>query len=54
MRARRDAWRVLCATPMVSTFAVAVVVLAATGAMAGWLPASRASRIDPAGVLRNH
>ncbi|PYQ73193.1 MAG: hypothetical protein DMG04_14340, partial [Acidobacteria bacterium] len=28
-------------------------VLAAVGAMAGWLPARRASRIDPAEVLRD-
>jgi ABC-type antimicrobial peptide transport system permease subunit len=30
----------------------AASVLAAVGALAGWLPASRASRIDPAEVLR--
>jgi len=35
------------------TFATAGVVLAAIGALAGWLPARRASRIDPAIVLRN-
>ncbi len=34
------------------TFAGAAVVLAAIGAMAGWIPARRASRIDPAIVLR--
>mgnify|MGYP001198450497 CR=1 FL=1 len=53
MRALRNAWRALCATPMIATFVVAVVVLAATGALAGWLPASRAARIDPARVLGN-
>jgi ABC-type antimicrobial peptide transport system permease subunit len=31
----------------------AVGVLAAVGALAGWLPAWRASRIDPAEVLRD-
>jgi ABC-type antimicrobial peptide transport system permease subunit len=35
------------------TFATAGLVLAAIGALAGWLPARRASRIDPAIVLRN-
>ena len=35
-----------------ATVAAAVVVLAAIGAVAGWLPAWRASRIDPADVLR--
>jgi putative ABC transport system permease protein len=34
------------------TILTAIVVLAATGALAGWLPARRASRIDPARVLR--
>jgi predicted permease len=35
------------------TLAGAAVVLAAVGAIAGWLPAHRASRIDPAEVLRD-
>ena len=35
-----------------ATLAGAVVVLAAVGALAGWIPAHRASRIDPAEVLR--
>jgi putative ABC transport system permease protein len=35
------------------TLAGAVVVLTAVGAVAGWLPAYRASRIDPAEVLRD-
>jgi predicted lysophospholipase L1 biosynthesis ABC-type transport system permease subunit len=35
------------------TLAVAAFTLAATGALAGWLPAARASRIDPADVLRH-
>ena len=34
------------------TLAAAVVVLGSIGAAAGWLPARRASRIDPARVLR--
>ena len=34
------------------TLATAAVTLAAVGAVAGWLPAYRASRIDPAQVLR--
>ena len=34
------------------TLTAAAVVLAAIGAFAGWLPARRASRIDPARVLR--
>jgi putative ABC transport system permease protein len=34
------------------TFAVAATTLAAVGALAGWLPARRASRIDPIVVLR--
>ncbi|OFV91800.1 MAG: hypothetical protein A3H95_02450 [Acidobacteria bacterium RIFCSPLOWO2_02_FULL_64_15] len=36
-----------------ATLAGAVVVLATVGALAAWLPAWRASRIDPAVVLRN-
>jgi putative ABC transport system permease protein len=36
----------------VSTLAAAIAVLAAIGALAGFLPARRASRIDPARVLR--
>jgi predicted permease len=35
------------------TFIVAVSVLLLTGAVAGWLPASRATRIDPQSALRN-
>jgi ABC-type antimicrobial peptide transport system permease subunit len=35
------------------TFVGAVVTLAAVGVVAGWLPAWRASRIDPAEVLRS-
>jgi ABC-type antimicrobial peptide transport system permease subunit len=34
------------------TFASAAAVLCTIGAIAGWLPARRASRIDPARVLR--
>src|SRR4051812_43327124 len=36
-----------------ATLLGAAVVLAVVGAAAGWLPAHRASRIDPAEVLRN-
>jgi len=36
-----------------ATFTIAAVVLAVVGAVAGWLPAQRASRIDPAEVLRD-
>jgi ABC-type antimicrobial peptide transport system permease subunit len=35
------------------TLVAAMLVLATIGAMAGWLPARRASRIDPASVLRD-
>jgi len=35
------------------TLVQAAAVLAAIGALAGWLPAHRASRIDPAEVLRD-
>jgi putative ABC transport system permease protein len=35
-----------------ATLAGAVIMLVAVGALAGWLPAYRASRIDPAEVLR--
>ena len=34
------------------TLAASAAVLAAVGALAGWLPARRASRVDPATVLR--
>jgi putative ABC transport system permease protein len=36
-----------------ATLSWAGVILAIVGASAGWLPASRASRKDPAAVLRN-
>ena len=36
-----------------STLVAAAVVLGTIGALAGWLPARRASRIDPARVLRD-
>ena len=35
-----------------STLAAAIAVLATVGAIAGWLPARRASRLDPGAVLR--
>jgi ABC-type antimicrobial peptide transport system permease subunit len=35
------------------TLGLAIVVLGTIGALAGWLPAWRASRIDPARVLRD-
>jgi ABC-type lipoprotein release transport system permease subunit len=35
------------------TLVGAAVMLAAVGALAGWLPAWRASRIEPANVLRD-
>jgi ABC-type antimicrobial peptide transport system permease subunit len=34
------------------TFGAACVLLAVVGAMAGWIPARRAARLDPARVLR--
>jgi len=36
----------------VATFVAAAAVLIATGILAGWLPARRASRLDPTAVLR--
>ncbi len=36
-----------------ATLAGSAIVLATVGAVAGWLPARRASRIDPAEVLRD-
>ena len=35
-----------------ATLAVAALVLTVIGALAGWLPARRAARMDPASVLR--
>jgi ABC-type antimicrobial peptide transport system permease subunit len=35
------------------TLAAAIFLLATIGVLAGWLPARRASRIDPARVLRD-
>jgi predicted permease len=37
----------------VATMIAAVAVLGVVGALAGWIPARRASRIDPASVLRD-
>jgi ABC-type antimicrobial peptide transport system permease subunit len=34
------------------TLGVAAVVLLAVGGLAGWIPARRAARLDPASVLR--
>jgi len=34
------------------TFAAAAVLLVAVGGLAGWIPARRAARLDPAEVLR--
>ncbi len=53
-------WAVRFATPLLfglqprdpATLAGAAVVLAAIGAIASWIPAGRAARIDPARVLR--
>jgi putative ABC transport system permease protein len=53
-------WAARFATPLVfgvpprdpATLAVSAAVLACIGALAGWIPARRASRIDPARVLR--
>jgi putative ABC transport system permease protein len=36
------------------TFAESALALAAAAAVAGWIPASRATRLDPAQVLREH
>jgi predicted permease len=36
------------------TLTAATVTLAAVAALAGWIPASRAARVDPAQVLREH
>jgi len=36
------------------TLVGSAAVLAAVGALAGWLPAHRVSRIDPAEVLRDN
>ena len=54
-------WMARFATPLVfgvqprdpATLVAAAAVLSVIGAMAGWLPARRASRIDPARVLRD-
>jgi ABC-type antimicrobial peptide transport system permease subunit len=36
-----------------TTLAAAALILIVVGALAGWIPARRASRIDPARVLRD-
>jgi ABC-type antimicrobial peptide transport system permease subunit len=36
-----------------ATLAAAIVILTVIGAVAGWMPARRASRIDPARVLHD-
>jgi ABC-type antimicrobial peptide transport system permease subunit len=36
-----------------ATFAAAVLILGAVAAAAGWLPAHRASHLDPSAVLRD-
>jgi hypothetical protein len=36
-----------------ATFAAALAILAAAGALAAWTPARRAARLDPAAVLKN-
>jgi ABC-type antimicrobial peptide transport system permease subunit len=36
-----------------TTLALSAAVLVTVGAVAGWVPAHRASRIDPAEVLRD-
>jgi ABC-type antimicrobial peptide transport system permease subunit len=35
-----------------ATLALAALVLSLTGVTAGWIPARRAARVDPARVLR--
>jgi ABC-type lipoprotein release transport system permease subunit len=35
-----------------ATFSAAATLLAASGLLAGWIPARRAARIDPVRVLR--
>ena len=37
-----------------TTFSVAAIVIVLVGGLAGWLPAARAARTDPAIVLRGH